>query len=123
MNFYTLVPCRLVDTRNPVGSLGGPALAAGAQRTFILAGHCGVPSGARALSLNITITSPTAVGDLRFFPGGTTAPVSTTISYRAGQIRANNAIAALGNSGSLSVLCDQPNGTVQLLLDVNGYFQ
>src|SRR5262249_53533571 len=82
MTFYTIAPCRLVDTRNANGPLGGPALSAKAQRTFILAGHCGVPSGARALSLNVTVTGPTAQGDLKIF-AGTTAPVSTTINYRA----------------------------------------
>src|SRR5262249_24441237 len=122
MSFYTIAPCRLVDTRNANGPLGGPALSAKAQRTFILAGHCGVPSGARALSLNVTVTGPTAQGDLKIF-AGTTAPVSTTINYRAGQTRANNAIASLGTSGSLTVLCDQPSGTVHLVLDVNGFFE
>jgi hypothetical protein len=123
MSFYTIAPCRVADTRNPTGSLGGPALAAGKQRTFLLAGSCGIPSGARALSLNITVTSPTVMGDLRLFPGGSTAPVSTVINYRAGQTRANNAIAALGGGGSLNVLCDQTSGTVQLIIDVNGYFE
>src|SRR5262249_7794479 len=37
-NFYTLTPCRVIDTRNPTGPLGGPALVAATDRLFNLAG-------------------------------------------------------------------------------------
>src|SRR5512141_2695595 len=32
--FTGITPCRIVDTRGPTGSFGGPALAANATRTF-----------------------------------------------------------------------------------------
>src|SRR5262245_55665611 len=32
--FVGMTPCRVVDTRNPNGPLGGPALTGGASRTF-----------------------------------------------------------------------------------------
>ncbi len=32
--FVPLTPCRIVDTRNPPGPTGGPALAANTQRSF-----------------------------------------------------------------------------------------
>ena len=121
--FFTLTPCRILDTRNADGPLGGPALVAGAVRTFPLVGTCGIPADARSVSLNVTITQPTAAGDLRLFPGGAALPLVSTINYRAGQTRANNAIATLGDSGDLSVRCDQTSGTVHLIVDVNGYFE
>jgi hypothetical protein len=123
LSFYTVTPCRLFDTRNPAGPLAGPALVAGANRTLTAAGQCGIPATARALSLNVTVTQPGAAGDLRFFPGGSVVPLVSTINYRAGQSRANSAVAVLGAAGDLTVLCDQGAGTVQLILDVNGYFQ
>jgi hypothetical protein len=123
MYFFTLTPCRLIDTRGSTGPLGGPALVAGAQRTFSLTGNCGVPSSARSLSLNITVTGPTAPGDLKFFAAGTSVPVSTTMDYSANQTRGNNAIPSLSSSGALTVQCDQVSGTVHLIVDVNGYFQ
>ncbi len=123
LSFYTVTPCRLFDTRNPAGPLAGPALVAGADRTFTVAGQCGVPATARALSLNVTVTQPGAAGDLRFFPGGSAAPLVSTINYRAGQTRANDAVAVLGAAGDLTVHCDQGAGTAHLILDVNGYFQ
>jgi len=123
LSFYTVTPCRLFDTRNPAGPLAGPALVAGANRTLTAAGQCGIPATARALSLNVTVTQPGAAGDLRFFPGGSAVPLVSSINYRAGQSRANSAVAVLGAAGDLTVLCDQGAGTVQLILDVNGYFQ
>ena len=123
MQFHTLTPCRMADTRNPAGPLGGPALAANATRNFTLTGVCGLPATARAVSVNLTITSPTAAGDLRLFPAGTPLPLVSAINYRAGQTRANNAVASLGTGGAVSVRCDQAAGTVQFILDVNGYFE
>jgi len=60
--FTSITPCRLIDTRNPQGPAGGPALQAGATRTFALAGQCGIPASARSLSVNLTVTQPAAAG-------------------------------------------------------------
>jgi uncharacterized repeat protein (TIGR03803 family) len=122
LSFYTLTPCRVLDTRNPVGPLGGPALTGGTTRTFSVAGHCGIPPSAKAVSINVTVTQPTGAGDLRLFAGGAPLPLVSTINYRGGQTRANNAVTALGTTG-LAIRCDEPGGSVQVIVDVNGYFQ
>lgn len=125
MVFYTLPPCRILDTRTPNGPNGGPAL--GAQlpdRNFVLTNKCGIPATALAISSNITVTQPTSPGDLRIHAGGTPAPLSTSIYFSVGQTRANNAILAFGPSGDMDVRFDGfYGGTVQFILDVNGYFQ
>jgi hypothetical protein len=121
--FFSVPPCRIVDTRNADGPLGGPALAANADRTFTVAGACGIPPTAGALSVNLTVTQPSAAGDLRLYPGGTPLPVTSSINYAAGQTRANNATLLLGPGGTVSVRCVQATGTVQFLLDVNGYYR
>jgi hypothetical protein len=120
---YTLPPCRVIDTRNPTGPYGGPALAANADRSFVIANQCGIPSTAAAVSVNVTITQPTALGDLRLFPGGASLPLVSTLNWRPGQTRANNAIVSLGSSGDMVAHVDQASGTVHFILDVNGYFQ
>jgi hypothetical protein len=124
LQFYTLPPCRLVDTRGSAGPLGGPALQPSSDRLFALAGVCGVPVDAKAASLNLTVTSGTAAGDLRLYPGDQALPATSTINYSQGQTRANNAVLGLGQDGlgSLKVHCDSV-GTVQFILDVNGYFR
>jgi uncharacterized repeat protein (TIGR02543 family) len=123
--FYTLAPCRVVDTRNPTGPLGGPILAGnGAERSFVVSGTCGVPADARAISVNVTVTMPTDFGLLRLFPGDLSPTLASTINFAAGQTRANNAIVALADdgSGSIRVKADGP-AEVHLLLDINGYFK
>ena len=122
-DFFTLIPCRVVDTRNPAGPLGGPALAAGTNRSFALAGACGVPASAKGLSVNVTVTQSTTAGSVTLFQGSTQLPGVQTLDYSAGQTRANNAILDLGAGGNVTVHCAQPSGTVQLIIDVNGYFQ
>ena len=123
--FYTLPPCRLVDTRNPAGPLGGPALQPNSVRSFLLTGVCGVPSDAKSLSINLTVTSPTAAGDLRLYPGDLTSPpVASSINFQAQQTRSNNAILPLPTTAAagLAVKTDSA-GTVQIIVDVNGYFK
>jgi uncharacterized repeat protein (TIGR01451 family) len=123
MAFYTLTPCRLLDTRGPSGTYGRPALAAGRERTFPLAGLCGIPPTARVLSVNLAVTEPSVAGNLRLYPAGTPLPLVSSINYVAGQTRANNAIATLNGLGELTVFCAQAAGTVHFILDVNGYFE
>jgi hypothetical protein len=121
--FYTLAPCRVADTRGPVAPKGGPALTAGAFRTFALVGQCGIPPEANAVSVNLTVTQPTALGHISVFPSGTPLPLVSTLNYRAGQTRANNAIVAVGADGAITVVCAQTSGTVHFIIDVNGYFR
>jgi hypothetical protein len=122
-SFYTLTPCRAVDTRDPSGTFGGPALVAGVERSFALAGRCGIPATAKALSINVTVTGATAAGNLVAFPGGSSAPSTSTLNYGAGATRANNAIVGLGSSAALAVRANQPSGSLHVIVDVNGYFQ
>jgi hypothetical protein len=123
--FYTLPPCRLLDTRGPAGPLGGPALLGGAAtRTFALAGTCGVPVDATAVSLNVTVADPAAAGALLLFPAGTTVPLASVINFRAGRVRANNAISSVSRDGSASVTVqNDASGTTDLVVDVNGFFR
>jgi hypothetical protein len=121
--YHTVTPCRVADTRGATGPYGGPPLAANGDRTFVVGGQCGIPATAQAVSFNFTITQPTGLGDLRTFPGGGTLPLVSTMNWRPGQTRANNAIVPLGPSGDIVAHVDQASGTVHLIIDVNGYFQ
>jgi hypothetical protein len=122
-NFFTLLPCRLLDTRDPAGPYGGPALAAGQTRSFALGGRCGIPPSARAVSLNVTATQPTAGGNLRLYAAGLALPLVSSLNYAAGQTRGNNAVVGLSAAGGLAIRCAQPSGTTHVIVDVNGYFE
>jgi bacillolysin len=116
---YPLTPCRLLDTRERDQ---GPALSAGSTRTVVVGGQCGIPPRATAVSLNVTVVSPTAPGALRIFVSGP-APLVSAINYVPGQTRANNAVVPLSDRGWLSILCDQAAGVVDVIVDVNGFVQ
>jgi len=96
---------------------------AACRSSFDIADKCGIPATAQAVSFNFTVVGPTGGGDLRIFPGDAALPTVSTINYRAGQVRANNAILLLGPSGNISVRVDQGGGIVHLIIDVNGYFE
>jgi hypothetical protein len=129
--YHALTPCRVVDTRNPNGTNGGPVLNANTTRTFQVQGNCGVPVGATAVTLNVTIVSPnlsTSGGFVTVFPSGASIPTVSTINFtNADAALANGAIVPLSsNTGDLSVFFNPYNlgsGTVHLVLDITGYFQ
>jgi hypothetical protein len=118
-SLFTVTPCRLADTRGAAG----PALTPGPDRTFVVAGRCGVPASARAASLNVTVTDATNPGNLRLYAAGAALPLASVINYGPGQARANNAIIPLGTGGEIAVRLDQAAGSVHFILDVNGYIE
>jgi hypothetical protein len=124
--FYTLPPCRVLDTRNVTGPLGGPSLQPGATRTFdVAASSCGIPATAKAISVNLAVTAPVGPGHLTLYPGDAVqAPLASAINFSANQTRSNNAVLPLASdgSGTINVLAGT-GGTVDFILDVNGFFQ
>jgi hypothetical protein len=125
LQFFTVPPCRVIDTRGPDGTFGGPALPGdGATRRFPIAGQCGVPADALAVAANVTVVVPSGAGDLRFGPSGFAASTAT-LHFTAGQVRSNNAVISLTGDpvGSLAVQTDIFPGGTNLVLDVSGYFK
>jgi uncharacterized repeat protein (TIGR01451 family) len=122
LSYYTVTPCRVVDTRGGA-PIGGPVMGAQETRSFAIAGHCEIPADAQSVSINLTVTQPTAQGHIRLFPAGQALPTVSTINYVPGQTRANNAIATLNASGELAAYVGQATGTVHLVVDVNGYYK
>jgi hypothetical protein len=68
---------------------------------------------------------PTAEGFLTVYPSGQPAPSTSTVNFRAGIVRTNNAVVSLGIGGQLDVLYGVASGsaTTHFILDVNGYFE
>ncbi|HEY8060417.1 MAG TPA: Calx-beta domain-containing protein, partial [Acidimicrobiales bacterium] len=122
-NYFAVAPCRVLDTRNPSGPYGGPALLAGQSRTFALAGQCGIPASAQAVTVNVAVTQPTAAGNLKLYAAGTPVPPVSALNYSTGQTRANNGVVVLGASGQMAIRCTQASGTAHAILDVTGYFE
>ncbi len=124
LKFYTLAPCRVVDTRNAPGVLAGPALQASADRVFATTGICGIPATAQAVSVNVTVVGATADGYLTIGASDRGLPATSTINYRTGVVRANNAVISLSGDGAGGItVLNSGSSSVELILDVSGYFQ
>ena len=123
--FYPVTPCRLVDTRGNAGALGGPALAAGEERSLpIVASACGPPADAKAVSVNLTVVSPAASGSLTLFPGDQSQPMTGTVSFRSGTTRASNAVLALAFDGTGGIrVKNTSSAAAHCVIDLNGYFR
>jgi len=118
--FYPLTPCRLVDTRNAAGPLGGPTLVAGTTREFPLrSGSCNLPSDAAAYSLNVTAVPQGSLPYLTIWPSGQSQPTASTLNAPTGTVVANGAIVPAGSNGDVTVYV---GGTSDVVVDVNGYF-
>ena len=122
--FYPLPPCRIVDTRQQDGDLGGPYLQASQERDFpILESSC-IPSNVTpaAYSFNVTAVPHPAhqrLGYLTVWPVGVPQPIVSTLNNPTGTIVANAAIVPAGTGGAVAVF---PNDNTDLLIDINGYF-
>jgi hypothetical protein len=78
------------------------------------------------VSINVTVTQPTGAGLVSLVPGACTPPTLGTLNFAVNQTRANNAVLALAADGSGTLSANAAiagNGTVHLLIDVDGYFQ
>ena len=104
--FYVITPCRVLDTRYPVGPRGGPALDSGQTRIVQVAGICGVPAGAKAVAANVTAVAPTTTGFLSLYPTGVQWPGTASLNYRAAKTRASSSIVTLSEGGQATVLND-----------------
>ena len=122
LDFYTLSPCRLLDTRQAYGPTGGPALPLSIPRVFVAAGRCGIPAGAKALAVNIAVIDPPGPGNIRLFPGNIDTTQTSTINFMTGVTRSNNAIVPLASSGSGTLSLQSSVAGAHVVLDVTGYF-
>ncbi|HEX7185783.1 MAG TPA: PQQ-dependent sugar dehydrogenase [Thermoanaerobaculia bacterium] len=122
LDFHTVQACRLIDTRQPAGPFGGPALAAGQTRLFNVTGSCGVPATAKAVAVNFAVANPGTSGFLRIYPADEAGTATSAINFPAGRTRTNNAVLFLGAVGNVAVSCVS-SGPAHFVLDVVGYFE
>lgn len=121
LQFLSVAPCRILDTRNANGTFGGPYLAANSSRVIpIPSSGCNVPGNAAAYSLNITVV-PRAprLGSLTLWPSGSPQPNVSTLTSPDAQVLANAAIVPASASGAITA---SSTDDTDLVVDINGYF-
>ncbi len=133
--FHPIAPIRVCDTRSPSPTpicSAHHALGAGASMVVNFSTAGGLPSdgSAEAAVVNLTGVAGTALTYLSLFPtnshGGCTATGTSTINLASGAVEANRVMVALGPSTTGGVddsLCVfNAAGTINLLIDANGWF-
>jgi hypothetical protein len=121
--FVPIVPCRLLDTRDPVDGVSQMLSAVNIRVVTVTdtSTGCSVPVEASAVEVNVTAVNPTAAGYLTLFPADAAVPKSSTLNWSAGQAPlANGATVKLSSADQFSVRVSA--GQVDVVVDVAGYF-
>ncbi len=133
-SYHTVTPCRVVDTRGAPGVPYGPpsfSFPSFDTRVFEVEGRCGVPGQATALAVNVTVANATRGGELYFHDIDMSAGTSVEfLKFRIGPPRANNGVLPVCTDMGLRVEARTSfeyqgnyDGSVDLILDIVGYFQ
>ncbi len=121
--FFPVTPCRQYDSRP---SHGGPGALANNTPTIVnlSGGACLIPFTAAAISVNITAFDILGAGGNGVFKVGIANPPTTAwINYPATETqRANAGVVSTDGSGNIWVEVNQGAGSIDLTIDVNGYY-
>ena len=111
--FQSITPYRAYDTRNAPLTQFVPNEA----RTIGLSTVPGVAANASAVSSNLTVAAPTAIGFLTVYP--VAEPATSNLNFGPGQTVANGGLLRLSPTGTVVAKMSQA-GIV--LIDINGFF-
>jgi hypothetical protein len=122
--FFPLPPCRIVDTRGPVGTFGGPYIPNQQTRDFpVLESPClSTAQNAKAYSLNITALPHAPLGYLTVWPANDQMPTVSTLNASTGAVTANAVIVPAGTESGGDIEVYPYGADTDLLIDINGYF-
>ncbi|HEX6123563.1 MAG TPA: hypothetical protein VFY89_10405, partial [Ktedonobacterales bacterium] len=119
-------PIRIFDSRSgtPAPLPASKHILAGNSTTTIqvtgtTVGGLKVPTGARAVVGNLTLTNPQGGGDLILYPHGVTRPLTSNSNYAKGQTVANFAIVALSAGGAMDLYVH--GAATDVLFDAAGF--
>lgn len=130
LSTYLVEPCRFLDTRESQSSVGSGPFVGKENRVFVLQGNCGVPVGAVAAVLNVTVTGATTDGYLELWRADAyNPPNASAINFTKGTTIANGMTVRLGQAeagglfADLWVFAHAAGGEVHVIIDVVGYLR
>jgi hypothetical protein len=113
--FTSVSPLRLIDTR-----LTGQTMGAGGKVTLQVSGLTGVPSGASAVILTVTVTNTNAPSFLTVYPSTVALPTASDLNWVGGMTVANLTVASLGSTGAITFF--NAGGLSDVVVDLAGWF-
>lgn len=117
----SVLPTRLADTRAGSGfqSAGAP-LSSGGTLTVQVTGNGGVPQGATAALVTVTVTDTTSAGYAVAYATGAARPSVSDVNWVGPRATAPNLVLVrLSSSGAMTVY--NRNGNADVIVDVDGY--
>ncbi len=122
--FTASEPFRLTDTRDRYrtevnAGTNGNRVGGGQTLVLSIAGTRGIPSSAKSVSVNITVTDATTAGYITAYPCGT-RPNTSNVNFEIGAASSNGAMLKLSNSGQL---CVYSSSNAHVVVDVNGWWE
>lgn len=130
-SYTPVTPCRILDTRInaiPPASLPTP-LQAGVTYGYNYLNFGCVPTlngdpHAVAIAANVTVVNPTGGGYLVLWPDLLAMPDTSNIDFVTGQVISNFAIIGVASNDYFDIhYVHSPGATLDLVIDVVGYFQ
>jgi hypothetical protein len=126
-SFNSLVPGRLLDTRDGAQTVDGAFAGIGLQPTdavveLKVAQRYGIPIEAEAATLNITATETADPGFLTVWPCDKPQPNASNLNFETNATIANAAITAIAKVSAAGTVCVYTSAPTHLIVDVTGYY-
>jgi hypothetical protein len=118
--YEPITAARVLDSRYGTGLSG--KFVVNTPRTFQVTGVGGVPAGATAVTGNLTVVGQSKAGYVSLTPTPEPNPLTSTINFPLGDVRANGVTVPLSGTGSLSAVFKASGGSTDLIFDVTGYY-
>ena len=120
--YTALVPARLLDTRSGALTIDRQYSGLGQRgpgTTIELAvdGRGGVPNGAAAVVLNVTVVDAAGAGFVTVYPCDAPRPLASSLNFTVGQVIPNELVTKLSPTGTV---CLYTIAAIDLVVDVTG---
>ncbi len=118
-------PVRLLETRpGATPTIDGRfsnsgSLAANTVTELAITGRAGIPAGARAVVLNVTVTGPLGAGYITVFPCDGERPNASNLNFLVGETIPNAVVVKLSAVGTICVFT---TATTHLIIDASGVY-
>jgi hypothetical protein len=86
--------------------------------------NCNIPTSTNtaAIVVNFTVVSPSSGGFITAYPGNAAQPLAASLNFNASDVKGNNAILKLNQSGTGNHLNIYTTSATHLVADVVGYY-
>jgi len=121
--YVPVIPTRVLDTRKGTGAPKAKLGSEGVLPVNVVQGVT-LPAGMgtiTAVVMNVTVTNPTAGGNVSAYPAGKALPATSNLNFSAGETVPNLVTVRVGSGDIVDLHNDSP-GSTDLIADVQGYY-